>query len=307
MDDNATDTAISASSSSCTSHSTATAHPARILASPVRSTGSGYWWRKEESELYERLVDGYGEDAVDWHEVARELARQCPMHPAPARTAKQCSARRGYLREWSCFCIYLSKYLTPPIRFIERCANRSTDWSEMSAARSWTTTRWEQLEAVVSEATTRYGVERLSTEQWKELGKTLEPKRTAASCAKRWRKGAPKGAQKKQAGLQHDKNLEGEHSLCLRPRTPHADGVQYPASALSDSNNSAPSPFQNPSTALLPLQQIQPALHPSNSPPPSTDPSRPRTTSRCSSSTPSRDLHTRPSRARWILRDTKGK
>lgn len=49
--------------------------------------------------MFDELVQGYANDSIDWDEVAIELARQGPMDPAPARTAKQYSKRFMNLRE----------------------------------------------------------------------------------------------------------------------------------------------------------------------------------------------------------------
>ncbi|ORY83000.1 hypothetical protein BCR35DRAFT_324954 [Leucosporidium creatinivorum] len=63
------------------------------LTAPEKRVARGYWWRDEEIKVYDELVAGYKTNAVNWEEVASELARRCPMDPAPARTATQCAAR----------------------------------------------------------------------------------------------------------------------------------------------------------------------------------------------------------------------
>jgi hypothetical protein len=103
MDEHNLDTPAAASS---TSSPLSSAPPSddestQRLARPEKRVAKGYWWKEEEIKVYDELVARYEEGSVDWQEVARELARRCPMDPAPARTAAQCATRLHNLSESS--------------------------------------------------------------------------------------------------------------------------------------------------------------------------------------------------------------
>lgn len=69
--------------------------------------------------MLKELIGKYGDGWVDWGAVAEELARRCPMAPAPTRTAENCSAKNVAFNESS------SYLLVTFARKTRRLTNRS--------------------------------------------------------------------------------------------------------------------------------------------------------------------------------------